>query len=315
MGTKENQKLQPSPRPPRRSSTIRSSPDHNVSIKRSGSIKKVPTMGNQNENLKSISNKPRKDGKTEKSTMSNNNETSEALNTQSTQESQASTSEEKVLESNFSESIPNTSLTVNKTEADQSEMHTVTKTEEQSSTYTVESDIKTETTMQSSNQTSCIEESSITATEVIEMFESENKEVSVKHNNQEEKSVKDKTNGIKVEIVKPHRINRGHTNATKPPENSKLLNKSLASQLPNGSGIAVTKNNGSSNADVKKIRDKTIKSGTTNKESAKNKTSTSSNKITKSAVISEELNTEKKISENMTKSSEACVTKTHKSNS
>merc|ERR1712106_1308230 len=299
MGTKENQKLQPSPRPPRRSSTIRSSPDHNVSIKRSGSIKKVPTMGNQNENLKPISNKPRKDGKTEKSTMSNNNETSEALNTQSTQESQAITSEEKVLESNVSKSISNASLTVNKTEADQSEMNTVTKTEEQASTYTVESDNKIETTMQSSNQTSCIEESSITATEVIEMFESENKtenkEVSVKHNNQEEKSVKDKTNGTKVEIVKPHRNNRGHANATKPSENSKSLNKSVACQLPNGSGIAVTKNNGSSNADVKKIRDKTIKSGTTNKESAKNKTSTSSNKITKSAVISEELNTEKKI--------------------
>ena len=115
--------------------------------------------------------------------------------------------------------------------------------------------------------------------------------------------------------MKPHRNNRGHTNATKPSENSKSLNKSVASQLPNGSGIAVTKNNGSSNADVKKIRDKTIKSGTTNKESTNNKTSTSSNKITKSAVISEELNTEKKISENMTKSSEACVTKTHKSNS
>ena len=108
--------------------------------------------------------------------------------------------------------------------------------------------------------------------------------------------------------MKPHRNNRGHTNATKPSENSK-------SQLPNGSGIAVTKNNGSSNADVKKIRDKTIKSGTTNKESTKNKTSTSSNKITKSSVISEELNTEKKISETMTKSSEVCVTKTHKSNS
>merc|ERR1712106_1115570 len=109
MGTKENQKLQPSPRPPRRSSTIRSSPDHNVSIKRSGSIKKVPTMGNQNENLKPISNKPRKDGKTEKSTMSNNNETSEALNTQITEESQATTSEEKVLESNVSASVSNTS--------------------------------------------------------------------------------------------------------------------------------------------------------------------------------------------------------------
>ena len=83
-------------------------------------------------------------------------------------------------------------------------MNTVTKCDEQSSTTLLQSNSKSETTVQKSEvQGSGVEETSITATEVIEMFESDSKavsettEASATHDDQTHKDTKGKTNGIK----------------------------------------------------------------------------------------------------------------------
>ena len=80
----------------------------------------------------------------------------------------------------------------------------MTKCDEQSSTTLFQSNSKSETTVQKSEvQGSGVEETSITATEVIDMFESESKAVSkttessAMYDDQNHKDTEEKSNGIK----------------------------------------------------------------------------------------------------------------------
>ena len=111
--------------------------------------------------------------------------------------SQSDIEENSEIKNLVSEQTANTSITIDENE-NEKEINTMTATDESSSATSFQSETTT-TLNQSSVQSSCVEETSITATEVIEMFESESKTESKETNIKlADKMTKTKTNAIKT---------------------------------------------------------------------------------------------------------------------
>jgi len=308
---KEHPTVQPSPKTQRRSLSVRASPDPNANLKRSGSIKRVQNIEKQDSISKSSSIKST-NGKrsTEQVRATINKDKKDKQTIKHQRKSQADDEEITEFKNSVSEQTTNTSITIDENE-NEKEINTMTATDESSSATYFQSETKTESLNQSSLQSSCIEETSITATEVIEMFESESKtestETSVKLN---DKVTKTKTNGLKTDVKKSGvQANAAKSETIQSSEKAKSSNKSSTSKLANGSSNQMTKTNGLSNAAVTSVKNSSVKNVTTNSESTKNKINTNTNRKTKSSELSE-----LKTSEMATKISGKNSTKTKKSN-
>ena len=192
---KEHQPVQASPRTQRRSLSIRASPDPNVNLKRSGSIKRVQNIEKQNTISKSSSNKSTNGKRSTEHMKAKSNKDMKTIKHH--RKSQSDIEENSEIKNLVSEQTANTSITKDENE-NEKEINTMTATDESSSATSFQSETTT-TLNQSSVQSSCVEETSITATEVIEMFESESKTESKETNIKlTDRMTKTKTNAIKT---------------------------------------------------------------------------------------------------------------------
>jgi len=303
---KEHQPVQASPRTQRRSLSVRASPDPNVNLKRSGSIKRVQNIEKQNTISKSSSNKSTNGKRSTEHMKAKTNKDMKTIKHH--RKSQSDIEENSEIKNLVSEQTANTSITKDENE-NEKEINTMTATDESSSATSFQSETTT-TLNQSSVQSSCVEETSITATEVIEMFESESKTESKETNIKlTDKMTKTKTNAIKTDVKKSGvQANTTKGETIQSSEKAKSSNKSSTSKLANGSSNQMTKTNGLSNAAVTNVKNSLVKNVTTNSDSTKSRTATASNRKTKSTELSEQ-----KTSEMATKISETSSTKTKKS--